>query len=281
MARKPSKSKSIVPSRGRKATAAKPENIGTGTALAPILGSERAVTKLPGTGGSIAREEGTVLVTGRAYATRDRTVLADEIFYVHGAKPSGDGPWLGEADKVAWRDEASGYDCIMLRDTDGAFLSGYVGVPSDHPLWGWDHEGISPELGIEVHGGLTYSEICQDGPSPQRRIVAEARRICHVSLEPLRYEPLKHATDYRAADAHAWWFGFSCNHLYDVVPGSRTHGNRFMAAETSAEYRDDAYVVREVVNLAAQLRAIADGEPVPPREGPPLPAIGLDPQRGG
>jgi hypothetical protein len=54
-----------------------------------------------------------------------------------------------------------------------------------------------------------------------------------------------------------------------------------MGAETASEYRDDGYVVREVLNLAAQLKAIADGRPVPVREGPPLPAIGLDPRRGG
>jgi hypothetical protein len=50
-----------------------------------------------------------------------------------------------------------------------------------------------------------------------------------------------------------------------------------MVAETPAEYRDDAYVIREITNLAAQLKAIADGEPVPAREGPPLPPIGLEP----
>src|SRR3546814_19647859 len=79
----------------------------------------------------LMREGGVVLVTGRAYATRAGVVAAEEIFYDQAARPDGKGPWLGEADKVSWRDEASGYDCIMLRDTDDGFLAGYVGIPQD------------------------------------------------------------------------------------------------------------------------------------------------------
>ena len=43
----------------------------------------------------------------------------------------------------------------MLRDRSEAFCSGYVGVPERHPLWDWDHDAVAPDLGIEVHGGLT------------------------------------------------------------------------------------------------------------------------------
>lgn len=165
----------------------------------------------------------------------------------------------------------------MMRDNPEGFLSGYVGVPGTHPLFGWEHDAIPPDLGIEVHGSLTYSRICQDGPSPQRALLYEARRVCHV---PVGTVPLKHATDHRP-HLDQWWFEFDCNHLYDVVPGRRRDRQRFMALETGAEYRDDRYVVREILNLAKQLRAIGDGRPAPVREGPPLPAIGLDPQRGG
>lgn len=253
----------------------------SGTALVSIPDSMKSSGKMPGTGGFIAREEGVTLITDRSYATRDQTIAAAEIYFVVGSKPRETGPWLGEADKVAWRDEATGYECIMLRHRDEAFLSGYVGVPRDHPLWGWEHDAISTDLGIEVHGGLTYSKICEDGPSPRRSIVSEARRICHVSITPVRLEPLDQAGAYRVEDAHAFWFGFDCNHIYDVVPGASRQRRSFLAAETAAVYRDDAYVLREVTNLAAQLKAIADGVRVPPREGPPLPPVGLDPRRGG
>lgn len=253
----------------------------TGTAeaaLVPLVGSERAIARMPGSGGEVAHQQGVTRVTGRDYATAGGpTVPAAEIYFVDGAKPRGDGIWLGEADKVAWRDDATGLECIMMRDNPDGFLSGYVGVPQGHPLFGWEHEAIPAELGIEVHGGLTYSRICQDGPSPQRSLVTESRRICHVIVGQV---PLSHATEYRVEEGDAWWFGFQCDHVYDIVPGRQRDRQRFMGAETDAEYRNDAYVVREVLNLAAQLKAIADGRPAPPRGGPPLPAIGLDPERG-
>ncbi len=248
--------------------------------LIPIIGSEVALAKLPGTGGTAVREDDVTLVSGRNYSTRDRTIPAREIFYVDGSKAAADGPWRGEADKLAWIDECTGYECIMLRDPRRGHLSGYVGVPHDHPLWGWDHEAVPAEVGIEVHGGLSYSRACEDGPQPaRRRIVREAHRICHVPRTPAEFEPLTNATDHRP-DAHVWWFGFACNHLYDLVPVDGPRSKHFMGAETKAEYRDDAYVVREILNLARQLRAIGDGEAVPAREGPPLPPVGLDPSTG-
>lgn len=286
MAKNPGKSKALVPSGHRRSPAKRRFDTATpvrisGDALASVLGSDRSAAKLVGSGGEMVREGDVMLVTGRAYATSDRIIPAEQVFYHFDSRKDGNGEWLGEADKVAWHDGASGYECIMLRDRDGGFLSGYVGVPRDHPLWGWEHKALSPDLGIEVHGGLTYSEMCEDGPSPAPSIAAEARRICHVPRRSPRYEPLKHATDYRAEDPHAWWFGFACNHLYDIVPGDHQRDRRFMSAETGAEYRDDTYVVREILNLARQLRAIADGDPVPAREGPPLPPVCLDPGRGG
>jgi hypothetical protein len=94
------------------------------------------------------------------------------------------------------------------------------------------------------------NRVCQDGPSPQRSLIREVRRICHVIVGQA---PLQHASEHRAGEGH-WWLGFSCNHVYDVVPGKRRDRPRFMAAETSTKYRDDAYVVREILILAAQLR---------------------------
>lgn len=254
----------------------------TGTALASILDSARTLAKVPGTGGSVAREQGVTLITDRPYVTSEQMIPAAEVYFVDGAKPREDGPWLGEADKVAWRDPATGYECIMLRDRNEAFLSGYVGVPEGHPLWGWENDAVVSDIGIEVHGGLTYSQICEHGPSPQPSLDTESRRVCHVPEKPRQIDEVVHGSQYRVASGeHVWWFGFDCNHIYDLLPIPDRRPQAFLAAETAAVYRDDGYVVREITILAAQLRAIADGKPMPAREGPPLPAIGLDPWKGG
>ncbi|MFN3727610.1 MAG: hypothetical protein ACK4SZ_15055 [Allosphingosinicella sp.] len=227
----------------------------------------------------VVREGKTALLASQLYALGDASVVAD-VYFVSGLKSTKDGPWLGEADKIAWLDEASGYECIIMRASGGGHLCGYVGVPPEHPLYGFEHEAIPPNLDIEVHGGLSYSALCQHGPSPAPGVATEARRICHVSTRRARHGAVEHATDYRVQRDDAWWFGFECNHVYDVVPDERSHANRFLAAETGAVYRDEAYVHQEVINLAAQLRAIESGEPKPQRQGPPLPPIGLDPRGG-
>lgn len=168
----------------------------------------------------------------------------------------------------------------MLRNTDNGFLCGYVGIPKDHPLWGWDANAVPPDIGIDVHGGLTYSRLCEEGPSPTRRLAVEARRICHVTLRPAVYHPVEHATDHRVEDSHAWWFGFSCDHAFDLIPNARPNSSGSKSSDLGRIYRDDAYVVRETVALAAQLRAIAEGDAAPARDGAP-PPLGLDPRRGG
>jgi hypothetical protein len=246
------------------------------SALAASIGSREALAKIIGTGGEIFRQDGVTRVSGRDYATSDGPVPAAEIYFAKDGMPKGEGPWLGEADKVAWVDPATGLECIMLRDHPRGFLSGYVGVGAEHPLFGWDHRAVPADLGIEVHGGLTYSRICDEGPSPALRLIRESRRICHVVVGEV---PLKHATDHRASP-HQWWFGFDCDHLYDVVPGELQDRRDFKGAGIEARYRDDGYVVREIKNLAVQLAAIRDGRPVPAREGPPLPPMGLDPEAG-
>jgi len=248
-----------------------------GRALTPVSSARLPADRTSATASKkVAREGGTTLVAAQPYAIGGSLIVADT-YFVRGLKSTKEGPWLGEADKIAWLDQASGYECIIMRASRGGHLCGYVGVPPEHPLYGFEHEAIPADLDVEVHGGLNYSALCQHGPSPSPSIVTEARRICHVSAHHVQHASVEHATDYRVQRDDAWWFGFECNHVYDVVPDDRRHSERFLAAETGAVYRDEAYVHQEVVNLAAQLRAIESGEPKPDREGPPLPAIGLDP----
>jgi hypothetical protein len=215
----------------------------------------------------VTQQGGAVMASHVNYRTRDRVIPDAEVFFVEGEKPAGDDPSLGEADKVAWRDAATGYECIMLREPNGGYLGGYVGIPKSHPLYGFEHEAVPADIGIEVHGGLSYSRICNEGPSPKRSFVlTESRRICHTY--EVHYKQATQAGDYRVEDAHAWWFGFDCNHVYDRGPEEKDGRGGYLSAETAATYRDDTYVMREILNLAAQLKAIADGDPVPPRRGP-------------
>ncbi|MGI4732230.1 MAG: hypothetical protein ACRYFW_10815 [Janthinobacterium lividum] len=225
--------------------------------------------------GEVARDGDVVRVTGVPYLAHGVLVPAAEIYFDGEVRPKQAGPWLGEADKVAWRDPATGYQCIILRARPGGFLGGYVGVPSDHPLHEFAADAIPGDLGVEVHGGVTYAAMCQDGPTPQPRLRYEARRLCHVVVgDPT----ITDGTDYGIEDHHAWWFGFTCDHIADVVPGDPGHSRRGAALGFAQTYRDDAYVYAEVVSLAAQLRAIAEGKPAPPRDGPPLPPLYFDPR---
>lgn len=95
MSKKPTKSTALVPA-GQRKPPAKREPAGpavmpaTADTLLPVLCSELAVAKLIGTGGDVARDEGVVLVTGRAYATRECIVPAAEVYYDRESHPDGE-----------------------------------------------------------------------------------------------------------------------------------------------------------------------------------------------
>lgn len=143
------------------------------------------------------------------------------------------GPWDDEPDRVEWRCSPSGLACLIVRNADRGFLCGYVGVPPGHP----DHGRDFYDVNVEVHGGLTYSDRCQDGG-----------KICYV---PRAGEPVD-----------VWWLGFDCWHAGDygrmVGPHSGLAGqlvaDLFPPLEESGDvYRNIAYVRTEVEALARQL----------------------------
>lgn len=152
------------------------------------------------------------------------------------------GPWDDEPDKAQWVDEATGLDCLLVRNRLGA-LCGYVGVPPVHPWHGQDYgakvvepaDDGDPRGGeidsiIDVHGGLTYANACQEDE-------AESEGICHV---PAPGRP-----------ADVWWFGFDCGHYRDFAPG---YAIRF---DIGGTYRDLDYVRGEIASLAAQLARVS------------------------
>lgn len=125
------------------------------------------------------------------------------------------GPWDGEPDKRQWIDEATGLPCLIVRNHMGA-LCGYVGVSAGHPWFEKPYQAVDNH--VRVHGGLTYSNHCQEG-------------ICHVVED--------------GEDDNVWWIGFDCAHAGDLWPG---HG-------LGEIYRDMAYVTAECASLAQQAKA--------------------------
>ena len=239
-----------------------PANVATGTALVPVtLTPQEVIT-----------QENVARVTGYDYRTENHVLHQATVYYVdphlrreHGKR--------GEADKVAWLDPQTGYECIVMRDGKNGYLRGFVGLPRSHPLYGFDHDAIPSDLGIEIHGGLSYSKPCD---VPATRIVwvkGEAVRVCHQTFRPMTV-PGINATDHKPHD-DAWWLGFDCNHPGDLIP---TKDHNPTVDGVRPVYRDDDYVVNEVLNLASQLSAIELCLPMPARNGPTLPPMGLQPE---
>jgi hypothetical protein len=140
------------------------------------------------------------------------------------------GPWHKEPDKVQWIDEATNYACLAVRGRLGVWC-GYVGVPEQHPFYKVDCD----DLPVSAHGGLTYSDLCQEE-------APEGHGICHIP-EPGHPD-------------NVWWLGFDCAHAFDLAPGMiRLDGLPSTGAGIfQEEYRTLAYVQRECESLAAQLR---------------------------
>jgi hypothetical protein len=139
----------------------------------------------------------------------------------------GIGDWQQEPDKKQWKDEATGYPCLIVRSRIGASC-GYVGVPIGHPYFGLDYD--KPE--IEVHGGLTFADTCQVGND-------ESRSICHKV----------------DSEDHVWWFGFNCAHGWDLAPGMNAYpqiGALKGFCRQDGAYRNLEYVACEVESLARQ-----------------------------
>lgn len=153
----------------------------------------------------------------------------------------GVGPWEGEPDKIQFIHEESGYDALIVRNQGLGNLCGYVGVPEGHPAF----EKECGEIGVAVHGGLTFSNFCAPDGS-------EAENICHVPL-PGRSDKV-------------WWLGFDCAHGQDKKPFNIFKGVGKDVAEElkkiapmyarfvdSGTYKTIDYVKAEIESLAYQL----------------------------
>lgn len=158
-----------------------------------------------------------------------------------------DGPWVREPDKVQWIDPTTGLDCLILRNRMGA-LCGYVGVAFGHPFFGRDYGECSLaqkcdeeycdhsiDSRLSVHGGITFTDFCAKSEEPEN--------ICHVPA-PGRPDEV-------------WWFGFDTAHAWDLVIGMS-----MPSFNDGTTYKDVAYVVNEIEELAVQLKAQESGAEV-------------------
>lgn len=139
-------------------------------------------------------------------------------------------------DKQQWFDEESGMPCLMVRNHGGVWC-GYVGVNSNHPLYGIGYgeayDNALPKADSDMlnaannaaHAELTFSSKC--APDDKEH------GICHIVEE--------------GEDDNVWWFGFDCGHSYDASPSYR------MTTGPDLVYRTKAYVEDVCRNLAKAL----------------------------
>jgi hypothetical protein len=129
-----------------------------------------------------------------------------------------DRPWEQEPQQAEeWVDADTGYECSIWRNPNMGHLCGYVGIPKGHPCYGVGYNDMD---GIEVHGGLTYSE------------VDDARQV--------------------------YAFGFDAGHGGDFSPGLALTmfgiNGKFSAWGERDTYRTWAYVKENVLSLCKQLK---------------------------
>ena len=131
-----------------------------------------------------------------------------------------DRPWEQEPQQAEeWVDADTGYECSIWRNPNMGHLCGYVGIPKGHPCYGVGYNDMD---GIEVHGGLTYSEV-------------DDKRQWHV-------------------------FGFDAGHGGDYSPGLAVTLLRVTGEFDSVSrgerstYRTWAYMKEQVLSLCNQLK---------------------------
>lgn len=153
---------------------------------------------------------------------------------VPAVQPAAEGQWRVEPDKVAWTDQATGLPCIIRRE-EGGHLGGYVGLPREHPLYGYEADAIPAGL-LSVPGGLDYAAPCDEhGP--------ESRAICHVR---------------NAHHDDLWWVGIVCNRIGDLIPDDAAHAQEAQRLGIRQTYRDAQTVYGVCTDLAAELVAVGD-----------------------
>lgn len=224
-----------------------------------------------------ALPDGLVNAAPVAYPVAGTSITALQIYHNPDRKPDGEGPWSHEGDKIAWIDEETGLGCIMLRQKNGT-ISGYVGVPMQHPFFGFEADAVPAEISNIVHGGLTYGKACEVNRF-DRVAWGEPRKerytICHVTRTRLvqEYRTIQTTDDEFHEDV--WWLGFDTCHPGDLIPpGDYDHSN-------GAVYRDQSFVYANCIALARKLKSISVAADASPAKETAQPRLLPPPQKGG
>ena len=198
------------------------------------------------------------------YPVAGTSITALQMYHNPERRPDGDGPWNDEADKVAWVDAETGLGCIMLRQRNGT-MSGYVGVGTDHPLYGFEPDAVPNDVSRSVHGGITYAKPCEVNRF-ERRAHGKPRQerytVCHTT-------GVRTVQDYRMVQTtqdefheDLWWIGFDTDHPGDLVPNARQGRNR-----KGDVYRDQSFVYGHCVELARGLKRLSGNRASGDRHG--------------
>ncbi len=145
------------------------------------------------------------------------------------------GKWTTEHDVYLWVDPDTDYDCLIIRHRLG-YLSGYVGIPQHHPLYG-SSDSNEQVAALKIHGNLLISgsEIIERNEDYLFSIP--------VVLKD-REQPL-------------WGLGFGCHHDLDLIPYLFHLSGTINEGES---YKDVPYLTKEVTALARQLKALENLE---------------------
>lgn len=171
-----------------------------------------------------------------------------------------DGPWKDEPDRAQFKCPVSSLPGLIIRTPSLGNLNGYVGVGSDHPLYGMDYDALYEVadmngLSVNAHGGITYTGkghayvTAKGGPRDD---------LFNINL----------VSEEGESPQDLWFFGFDTAHAGDIWPAhvAMMQDPRFSLSLSEdyphdpfegSEYRTFDYVKAEVLRLAEALHKVA------------------------
>lgn len=178
----------------------------------------------------------------------------------------GPGPWQSEPDRLDWRDERTGLQCVIRRVPLG-YLCGYVGVPVGHPFYGWSYHDK-----IKRHPDDLKESTLGDVGIFAAFLRALGEDDENGTIELAMALKVHHGVNWSGGgpdddmESGLWWFGFDCGHAWDLSPGFDDQVFlKMLPTELMKElrrrqpkpvYRTIDYVKKECASLAFQLRQL-------------------------